>query len=120
MPILTHFTTAFDLLSRFIILSSSLSQDNVTGVLISDKEGLCVGYKGTIHPSNSARLTNIFEAALKMAPEQIVEAEDGTPMHIPEQPLVIIDTNHGQILTSYLDGFCTTITKTVPSNVTSP
>ena len=87
---------------------------------MSDKDGLCVGVKGTIHPSNSARLTNIFEAALKMAPEQAMEAEDGSIVHIPEQPLVVIDTSEGQILTSYLDRFCTTITKTVPSDLINP
>lgn len=85
-----------------------MSQSNVKGVVISDKEGLCVGSRGSLAPINAARLTNIFDSAMKMAPDHEIVV-DGQVFLVPEQPIIIIEAHNGQLVLNNIDGFCTTI-----------
>lgn len=85
-----------------------MSQPNVKGVVISDKEGLCVGSRGYLAPINAARLTNIFDSAMKMAPDHEI-VSNGQVFVVPEQPIIIIESMSGQLILNNIDGFCTTI-----------
>ena len=91
-----------------LAMARILQQNNVRGVLISDKEGLCVGASGSLAPINSARLTNIFDSAMKMAPDHEI-VSDGQVFLVPEQPILIIESLNGQLITNNIDGFCTTV-----------
>jgi ABC-type glucose/galactose transport system permease subunit len=85
-----------------------MAQAGVKGVIVSDKEGLCVGSKGSLAPINAARLTNIFDSAMKMAPDHEVVL-DGQVYFVPEQPIIIIESQNGQLVVNNIDGFCTTV-----------
>lgn len=89
-------------------LERIMSQPNVKGVVVSDKEGLCVGSRGYLAPINAARLTNIFDSAMKMAPDHEV-TQNGQVYIVPEQPIIIIESVSGQLILNNIDGFCTTI-----------
>lgn len=94
-----------------------MEEPNVVGCLVSDKGGSCVGAKGSLLPYTSAYLTNIFDCALKMSPDVEIQSEGETYL-VPDCPMIVIETQTGNLVISNIDDFSTTLAIT-HNNITT-
>lgn len=96
------------LLFSFFFSHFSINEDDVVGVIVADKGGSCVGCQGSLIPLTAARITNIFDCALKMAPDIEIQNEEGIFL-VPECPTIVIETTKGNLIINNIDDFSTTI-----------
>jgi len=83
-------------------LDNIMRKDGVTGIATADKQGLCMGARGSLPAASSGFVQSIFESAVKLS-------FDG------EHPVVSIETSKSQILISHSDGYTSAIARSAVS-----